>query len=72
MVYQFLTDLLIFHTNFSILQYWGIFISATTFVVDVCMTWKEVDEKPEVDKDKKEDEHLIRDKEVADESIIEM
>ena len=38
MVYQFLTDLFVFNTHFSSLQYWGIAISAFTFFVDIYMT----------------------------------
>jgi len=45
MVYQFLTDVFLFHTHFSSLQYWGIFVSIMTFVVDVYKTLSEEKDK---------------------------
>ena len=40
MVYQFLFDEFLFHTEFSSLQYWGIGITVVTFVLDIYLTIK--------------------------------
>ena len=41
MVYQFLTDVFWFHVHFSSMQYWGIFVSMMTFIIDIYMTLSE-------------------------------
>ena len=58
MVYQFLTDVFWFHVHFSSMQYWGIFVSMMTFVIDVYMTCTEDDKKDAEDVDRKEDADL--------------
>ena len=55
MVYQFLTDVFWFHVHFSSMQYWGIFVSMMTFIIDIYMTLSE-DTKND---DKKEDEPAL-------------
>ena len=73
MVYQFLTDLFVFNTHFSSLQYWGIAISAFTFVVDIYMTVMD-DAKPDGEiADRKENlEQVAIEKEPIGDSNVEM
>ena len=61
MVYQFLTDVFWFHVHFSSMQYWGIFVSMMTFVIDIYMTLSEESNrgKDTEDLDKKEDADLL-------------
>ena len=61
MVYQFLTDVFWFHVHFSSMQYWGIFVSMMTFVIDIYMTLSEDNNRTKdvEDVDKKEEGELL-------------
>ena len=61
MVYQFLTDVFWFDVHFSSMQYWGIFVSMMTFIIDIYMTLSEDNSKVKdtEDAEKKDEEDLL-------------
>ena len=40
MVYNFIFDVLLFDTQFSSMQYWGLFVTVITFVLDIYLTFR--------------------------------
>ena len=61
MVYQFLTDVFWFDVHFSSMQYWGIFVSMMTFIIDIYMTLSEDNSKVKdaEDAEKEEEDDLL-------------
>lgn len=55
MVYNFFADIYLFDTHFTAMQYWGIFITLGTFIIDIYMTYNTESDKQTEDKDKGDD-----------------
>ena len=57
MVYNFIFDVLLFDTHFSSMQYWGLFVTVITFVIDIYLTFRSDSSVDQEAIDKKNDDN---------------